>query len=104
MTAPPSPSATLSVSTTCQASRPASLGKTVLHYNVTNGRFGIIALGTCIAERRWGLAGDLHSAVRHEPLLGHRDGLLARALLAQIGVGGFSPPQTVLSPHRLLPP
>jgi hypothetical protein len=89
MTAPPSPSATLSVSTTCQASRPASLGKTVLHYNVTNGRFGIIALGTCIAERRWGLAGDLHTAVRHEPPLGKDDGPPARTPLAQIRVGVF---------------
>jgi len=67
----------------------ASWGKTVLHYNVTDWRFGVIALGTCIAERRWGLAGDLHAAVRRKPPLGKDDGPPARTPLAQIRVGVF---------------
>jgi hypothetical protein len=67
----------------------SSRGEAVPHLDVTYRRFGVIALRAGIAERRWTLAGDLHAAVRHEPLLGHRDGPLARALLAQIGVGGF---------------
>ena len=67
----------------------SSRGKSVQELDVTYWRFGVVARWAGIAERRWTLAGDLHSAVRHEPLLGHRDGPLARALLAQIGVGGF---------------
>ena len=46
--------------------------------DVAYRRFGIVALGTGIAERRWELAGDLHRAVRHEPPLAPGDGSLAR--------------------------
>jgi hypothetical protein len=56
----------------------ASWGKSVLHHDVTDGRFGVVALGTGIAERRWGLAGDLHAAVRHKSTLARGDGSLAR--------------------------
>ena len=52
--------------------------ETVLHDDVMYRRFGDIALGTGIAERRWALAGDLHAAVRQEPPLAHGDGSLAR--------------------------
>src|SRR5215218_3539233 len=52
-------------------------------------RVGVVTLRAGNTERRCGLAGDLHDAGRQEPLLGYRDGFRARALLAQIGVGGF---------------
>ena len=46
--------------------------------DVAYRRFGVVALGTGIAERRWELAGYLHAAVRHEPPLAPGDGSLAR--------------------------
>src|SRR5215212_3349202 len=52
-------------------------GETVQHREVERRPIGF-AFGTAIAERRWGLAGDLHSPVRHEPMLAHCGGLLAR--------------------------
>jgi hypothetical protein len=52
--------------------------ETVPHLDVTDWRFGVVALRAGIAERRWGLAGDLHAAVRHEQPLAHGDRSLAR--------------------------
>jgi hypothetical protein len=49
----------------------------VPHLDVTDRRFGVVALRAGIAERRWRLAGDLHAAVLHEPPLAHGDGSLA---------------------------
>src|ERR671910_1512699 len=43
-------------------------GETVQHREVERRPIGS-AFGTAIAEHRWGLAGDLHGAVRHEPML-----------------------------------
>jgi hypothetical protein len=65
----------------------SSWGETVPHLDVTDRRFGVIALGAGIAKRRWGLAGDLDLARRQQPPLAHGDGSLARTPLAQIGVG-----------------
>src|SRR5215208_2859118 len=44
------------------------------------------AFGAAIAERRWGLAGDLHLARRQEPMLARGDGPSPARLRAQ---GGF---------------
>src|SRR5215212_1016039 len=51
-------------------------GETEQHREVERRPIGS-AFGTAIAERRWGLAGDLHRAVRHEPMLARCDGPLA---------------------------
>jgi hypothetical protein len=67
----------------------ASWRKTMPHHDVPDGGVGVVALRTGIAERRWALAGDLHAAVRHKPLLAHGDGPLARTPLAQLRVGSF---------------
>jgi hypothetical protein len=67
----------------------ASWWKTVLHHDVTDRRFGVVALRASVAQRRRWVPGDLHAAVRHEPLLGHGDGPLARTPLAQLRIGSF---------------
>src|SRR5215208_4192281 len=56
----------------------SSRRETVQHLDVAYRRFGVVALGTGIAERRWQLAGYLHRAVRHEPPLAPGDGSLAQ--------------------------
>src|SRR5215212_3421497 len=52
--------------------------ETVQHLDVTYRRFGVVALGTGIAERRWELAGYLHVAGGQQPPLAPGDGSLAR--------------------------
>jgi hypothetical protein len=52
--------------------------ETMLHHDMPDWRFGVVALRAGVAEWRWGLAGDLDAAVRHEPPLAHGDGPLAR--------------------------
>jgi hypothetical protein len=64
----------------------SSRRETVQDFDVAYRRFGVVALGTAIAERRWELAGYLHGAVRHEPMLARCDGPSSARLRAQ---GGF---------------
>src|SRR5215217_4169093 len=63
----------------------SSWGETVQHREMERRPIGS-AFGTGIAERRWGLAGYLHGAVRHEPMLARCDGPSSARLRAQ---GGF---------------
>src|SRR5215208_124249 len=57
-------------------------GETVQHREVERRPIGS-AFGTAIAEHRWGLAGDLHGAVRLEPMLAPGDGPSSARLRAQ---------------------
>ena len=54
----------------------SSWGETPQHREVERRPIGS-AFGSAIAERRWGLAGDLHGAVRQEPMLAPGDRSLA---------------------------
>src|SRR5215208_7552298 len=57
-------------------------GETVHHREVERRPIGS-AFGTAIAERRWGLAGYLHLARRHEPPLAPGDGPSSARLRTQ---------------------